>query len=294
MMHNNDPFAEFLRARRGRKVYLKPYYGNSGDELIWMGDEILLNELGLIRVLNPCRADIILWPGGNPTMWNGNLAGWQDCWRRWPNTEFVVGPATFLGNNLPWKDLLKTTTANLAGLFARDPESYQNLCNLNLPSKIQIGLAHDPAFYLKDSQWIEEVRETCTSEYILASFRGDHESAQNLPKANRLLRIWPFSSLFHRYRHRCHAAYRRERLEMVGKMANSTLPLLEQDAPMLSFQSFIECVSRAGQVHTDRLHCMIISLLLGKEVFAYPTAYGKLEGVYEHSIKSWAKVHFVR
>jgi hypothetical protein len=39
---------------------------------------------------------------------------------------------------------------------------------------------------------------------------------------------------------------------------------------------------------------MILALLLGKEVFAYPTAYSKLEGVYEHSVKSWAFVRFVR
>ena len=76
-------------------------------------------------------------------------------------------------------------------------------------------------------------------------------------------------------------------------MSKSNLPLIEQDAPALSFESFVEFVQRASQVHTDRLHCMILSVLLGKDVYAYPTAYGKLEAVYKHSINSWAKVHFV-
>jgi exopolysaccharide biosynthesis predicted pyruvyltransferase EpsI len=99
--------------------------------------------------------------------------------------------------------------------------------------------------------------------------------------------------MFHRYKNRCQTVYYQERLKRVRRIAESNLPLIEQDAPLLSFESFVECVQRAGQVHTDRLHCMILSVLLGKDVFAYPTAYGKLEAVYEHSIKSWAKVYFV-
>jgi exopolysaccharide biosynthesis predicted pyruvyltransferase EpsI len=70
--------------------------------------------------------------------------------------------------------------------------------------------------------------------------------------------------------------------------------IIERDAPMMSFESFVESVRRASEVHTDRLHCMIMALLLGKQTFAYATAYSKLEGVYEHSIKSWADVTFVR
>ena len=62
---------------------------------------------------------------------------------------------------------------------------------------------------------------------------------------------------------------------------------------MLSFHSFVECVSRADEVHTDRLHCMILAALLGKKVFAYPTLYSKLEGVYKQSIQRWATVTFV-
>lgn len=288
-----DPYVEFLRPRRGRTVYLKPYWGNSGDELIWKGNEILLHELGLNRVLNPTKADIVLVPGGNPTMWDSPLSEWQDAWKRWPNAEFVVAPAGFQGGNLPWQEMLKTTPARISGLFARDPESYQNLRRLELPPSVQIGLGHDPAFHLKNSAWINELREACSAEYVLASFRGDHESSLRLPQANRLFNTWPFSSLFCRYKHRCQTRYDRARLDQVRRMAKSDLPLVEQDASCLSFQSFVECVSRAGQVHTDRLHCMILAVLLGKDVFAYPTAYAKLEAVYEHSIKSWAKVNFV-
>ncbi len=289
----NDPFVEFLRIQRGRTIYLKPYWGNSGDELIWMGNDILLRELGLNRVLNPQKAEIVMIPGGNATMWGSPLSEWQDCWKRWPDAEFVVAPSGFQGNNLPWREMLKTSGAKISGLFARDAVGYENLCRLGLPSTVKIGFAHDPAFHLKSSRWIIEVREACLSEYILASFRRDCESAMHLPNESVFLKIWPFSSVLHRYKHRCQAGYFQRRFAMVRRVAGSTLPIVEQDVSLMSFQSFVECISRAAQVHTDRLHCMIMAVLLGKEVFAYPTAYSKLESIYEHSIKPWAKVNFV-
>jgi len=293
MNSDKDPFVDFLRSRKGCTIYLKPYSGNAGDQLIWMGSKILLNELGLKRILNPQKADIILWPGGNPTMWRRNLTGWLDCWKRWPHAEFVVGPAEFKGNDEPWQMMLTTTRAKVGALFARDPESYQNLRNLNMPKSVQVGLGNDAAFHLKDTKWIADIRETCLSEYILASFREDHESVMLRQKHNRLHEIWPFSSISWRFKHHQKKRFHFKRLGMVKKTAQSSLPLIVEDVSMMSFYSFVEYVSRADQVHTDRLHCMIMALLLGKEVFAYPTRYDKLEGVYEHSIKAWATVNFV-
>jgi hypothetical protein len=38
---------------------------------------------------------------------------------------------------------------------------------------------------------------------------------------------------------------------------------------------------------------MLLSAMLGKKVFAYPTSHSKLEGVYEYALKGWADVTFV-
>lgn len=38
---------------------------------------------------------------------------------------------------------------------------------------------------------------------------------------------------------------------------------------------------------------MIVSAMLGKKVFACPTFYGKLDNVYEHSLKDWSDVEFI-
>jgi len=293
MFSPDDPFVKYLQARKGARVYLKPYRGNSGDDLIWMGDELLLKELGIEQVVDPRKADIILWPGGNPTMWQGNLDGWLECWRLFPAAEFVIAPATFQGEALDWRTLLKTTKARVGGVFARDMESYQNLARMGLSNTITIGLGHDPALNLKDSEWIARHRAAATSEYILASFRRDHESAFVQSARGRISNTWPFSSVVCRYQQQQKIKFLRKRLTMIRQTLGDISNMVENDVPLMSFQSFVETVRRASQVHTDRLHCMILALLLGKQVFAYPTAYGKLEGVYEHSMKSWAKVQFV-
>jgi exopolysaccharide biosynthesis predicted pyruvyltransferase EpsI len=289
----NDPFVNFLQSRKRARVYLKPYRGNSGDALIWMGDELLLKELGIEQVVDPRKADVILWPGGNPTMWQGNLDGWRECWRLFPDAEFVVAPATFQGKDLGWQTLLQTAKVGIGGAFARDKESYRNLQQLGL-SETTIGLGHDPAFQLKDSEWVARHRAAATAEYTLASFRRDHESIIARPSWGRLSRQWPWRSVFFRHQRRRLIQLHQKRLKAIREISRAELPVVECDASSLSFEMFVETVRRAGQVHTDRLHCLILAVLLGKEAFAYPTAYGKLEAVYEHSIKSWAEVNFIK
>ena len=84
----------FLLDRRDHAFYLKPWNGNSGDVLIWLGTEHLLRDLEITRTLDPQAADIILIPGGNQTMWQANTDIWKEVWTRWPDKEFVVGPTT--------------------------------------------------------------------------------------------------------------------------------------------------------------------------------------------------------
>ena len=286
-----DPFVRFLRSRKGLKVYLKPYYGNSGDGLISLGCSNLLIQEGLVRTYNPCAADIILWPGGNPTMWKSNLTEWSDCWRKWPEKEFAVGPATFQGSELPWRDHLKNCPVKLSGLFARDPVSHQNLLSLNLPDDVEIGISHDPALHLRHSDWATEVRAGCTSEYVLAAFRYDHERIAPPRDLAMIKAPWPISSFYVRRRARMDKrAIDRRNSRIMDEASGASL--LFDDVCLRSFDSFVEKVSQASVIHTDRLHTMILGAILEKEIVAYPTAYSKLEQVYEHSMRSWANVRF--
>ena len=56
---------------------------------------------------------------------------------------------------------------------------------------------------------------------------------------------------------------------------------------------FFAGIDMADIVVTDRLHVGISSMLLGKEVFLLDNSYGKVSGVYEHSMRQCSRVHFV-
>ena len=77
------------------------------------------------------------------------------------------------------------------------------------------------------------------------------------------------------------------------RCTRGTGPLRICDASLCIFPVFLETIRSAAEVHTDRLHCMLLAAMLGKPTFAYPTAYGKLEAVYAHSVRHWAHVEFV-
>jgi len=85
---------------------------------------------------------------------------------------------------------------------------------------------------------------------------------------------------------------RKTQLASTGRGAMA-LPLVCNDVARGSFDVFVQTVRAARTVHTDRLHAMLLAVMLGKKVFAYPTSHSKLEGVYEYSLKEWADVTFV-
>jgi len=289
----DDPYVRFLVSRKDRVFYLKPYNGNSGDVLIWLGTEQLLQDLKIARTLNPRTADVVLIPGGNQTMWHANVAIWKEVWSRWPDKEFVVGPTTVQLGYTHWRKALQESTANVTGFFARDPQSYATLRECRLNDRIETGLSHDPALYLWDSDLIRAHREAATKDYVLAAFRQDHEASMNhkggMLRLNSLLPHF----ISRRIRNRWIEAHQQKRLALAARHAGRTDPLKVCDASQCSFEYFIDLVRSASEVHTDRLHCLMLAVMLGKPTFAYPTAYGKLEAVYAHSIQGRAHVEFV-
>ena len=56
---------------------------------------------------------------------------------------------------------------------------------------------------------------------------------------------------------------------------------------------FFAGIDMADIVVTDRLHVGIGSMLMGKEVFLLDNSYGKVAGVYKHSMKQCPRVHYV-
>jgi exopolysaccharide biosynthesis predicted pyruvyltransferase EpsI len=293
LLTQDDPYVRFLVEHRRRKFYMKAYNGNSGDALIWLGSEQLLKDLQITRTMNPQAADIILIPGGNQTMWTTNVELWKEIWSRWPDKDFVVGPTTIRLGLTTWDTEVRQSKARIRAIFARDPESYAILEACGFRKDITIGLSHDPAFYLRSSELIRQHRAAATEDFILAAFRDDHEAALNGWQRWAPLADWAPACVSRRLRSHWKRANLKKRIAQVTHCTRATKPLRICDVSLCSFQFFLETVRTAAEVHTDRLHCMLLAALLGKPTFAYPTAYGKLEAVYAHSMKDWAQVEFV-
>ncbi len=294
MFEPDDPYVRFLTDHADRTFYLKPWNGNCGDTLIWLGTERLFNDLRIRRTLNPRTADIILVPGGNQTMWQANIDVWNEVRSKYPDKGFAVGPVTVRLGVTTWQQDLKTAGARVLGIFARDPESYANLLAAGLDAGITVGLSHDPSLYLRHSSLLQEHREASTSEFVLAAFRHDWEGSRS---PTQRLGAWPHRlapGLFRRIDRHWRVGARRRKIALAERHRRSRLPLKVCDAAEFPLDYFIEIVRAAAEVHTDRLHAMLLAVMLGKTTFAYPTAYGKLEAVYEHSLKDWARIEFVR
>jgi len=290
---SDDPYVRFLMDNRNREFYLKPWNGNSGDVLIWLGTERLFEDLGIPRTVDPRKADIILIPGGNQTMWQENVDVWNEVLTKYPDKDLAAGPITVQLGVTSWQDDVKRSSARITAIFARDPNSYASLQACGLGASVRIGLSHDPALYLRDSEWIRDHKGAATDEFVLAAFRNDFEGAR---KPGGRLRKWmrPFVPRGLRRVDRIwRDASRRKKFLQAALHARSGLPLKRCDVSKYPLEYCMEIVRSAAEVHTDRLHVMLLAVMLGKPTVAYSTTYGKLEAVYAHSLKSWAQVEFV-
>lgn len=290
----NNLYLEFLSGRTQKLFYRMPYQGNAGDSLIQFATQRILDDLGIRTTVDPNKAEVILVPGGNPTMWPSiGLERWQILWARHPQAEFVIGPAGFRKGYSDWATAVNSSGKMVTGLFARDPHSYENLIAAGLRPNISKVLSHDPALYLRDSGWIKAHRQAASAEYDLAAFRDDHEADLRYNSLLRRVRsALPWGVYVSLVRRGAHATKSRN-IKLAKKLGKGQKPLHEDDVSRQRFEVFVETIRAANAVHTDRLHVLLLAAMLGKKVFAYPTAHGKLEGVYRHSLAGWADVTLV-
>ena len=67
-----------------------------------------------------------------------------------------------------------------------------------MSDSIRIGLSHDPAFALRDSEWIKAHQQAATTEFALAAFRNG-DPAELLRRAERGVELAAdFASVRHR------------------------------------------------------------------------------------------------
>ena len=293
LFSRSDSYVRFLNLHKDKRIYCCPYPGNPGDKLIYKGTAQLLADLQTVVVDNPNKADFLLYPGGCPTMWPGVMEKIVETMKIFPDKKIVIGPATFEFGFTDWPKIFIRYSERIAGLFCRDKKSYENLKKAKLSQTIVQGLSHDPSLYLKDSPFIQELKAKATEEYVLAALRRDHEmkpgmEEEFISKISPLLNEKISRKLLRWARKR----EKRRKIRIISAKIDN-LPIKDVDIWLLEDCEYLKTICRAKQVHTDRLHVMIVSAMLGKKVFAYPTLYNKLENVYEHSLKNWADITFV-
>jgi len=269
-----------------------PYPGNAGDSLIQFATARLLDELGIVSSVDPAAADVILVPGGNPSMWNSiGVDRWRALWRRFPKKEFVVGPSSWRVGYSDWAAAVNREGAAVSGLFARDPASFRTLNEAGIRPEIVTALSHDPALSLRGTAWLAEHQGAVSQEYDLLAFRNDYETNLRYPALFRILRsVLP--GRVNRYLTTLNAsAVAAAKVRRATRLSGR--PTRVRDASHERFEVFVETVRAAGAVHTDRLHVMLLAALLEKKIYAYATSHAKLETVYRHSLEGWADVTLV-
>ena len=293
MFDATDPYVAFLTANKGKTFYMKAWAGNTGDALIWWGTENLLRDLGIHTTRDLMEADVILIPGGNQTMWQDNVNTWKLMWETCPDKEFVVGPMTAQFGLTTWVEDIHHAPVRISGLFARDTQSYQNLGDCHFDKEVVLGLSHDPALYLQNSDFIKAEKQAARQDFVLAAFRADHEGCRTTSEYNKSLSRLVPGAVLTRIDSRRKGRSQTAKIARAAEVSKANGALRACDIARHPVPYFFEILRGAKEVHTDRLHCMLAAAMLEKPIFAYPTTFGKLEGVYEHSLKGWAQVTFV-
>ena len=289
-----DEYINLLQLHKNAVFHSRPYPGNSGDLLIRNGTLKLLSDLEIKTTDDAGNADVILYPGGCPTMWPVVMNCIEKTFVQFSKAALIIGPATFEFGITNWPAIFKTYASRIIGLFAREPKSFSNLRDANLPPNIYTGLSHDPALYLLNTEWLKTQKALTTEEYVLAAFRRDHEvKCEAEEKRIRFIKPLLSEKISKKLIHWVRKRAKRKKVLIAGNLADSKFPLKDIEVWRLDFDNYIDTIRRAKEVHTDRLHVMLFAAMLGKPIFAYETCYGKLETIYEHSLKGWANVTFI-
>lgn len=280
-----------------------PYHSNIGDMLIWEGEESFLRKTGhkcldrasqftcAFPVLSPDT--IILLEGGGDF---GDLWRWVqefrlEVIRRYPNNKIIVFPQSvyYRDTDMMYRDAWEMALHKKLVLCVRDEVS-EKILRTNF--KNQVLMLPDMAFCISvDYLAAKRQQET---EKILFLKRGDKELADSLFSVEGLsgkadVRDWP-SMEKHTFRVKVFGGISIGR-QMIEKY--SCLHFLKKWCcrgenlyaayvlrPYLIKQG-VGFVSQYKQIYTTRLHVLILSVLLSKEVSFLDNSYGKNSSFYD-------------
>lgn len=282
----NDCYLDFLKKFKNSKFYIIKYPGNAGDKLIHFATNKILKDLNICLVNDPTEAEVLLWPGGNISMWRVGKETVYYITNLMPTKKVIIGPATIMPSFFKIENYIKKISKRVLAVFSRDPKSFMYLKKALGNTGIKYQLSHDPVFYLSGSDWINQLKKRSGAKYILVAFRNDFEGELFKTDLLRLIASLLPWHVTKKITEIFNSRIVKNRIKKIISQSGSKEKLKICDPTEASMEDFMKIINDASEVHTDRLHVMIVSILLNKKTCIYRTAYDKLETIYEHSVKS--------
>lgn len=279
---------------RARCIYVDyPLHANIGDLLINLGSEQFFQEHGLHvwrrynqydfpkHIPEIRREDVFLLHGGGNLgdMWEPYQSFRESILERYPENRVIFLPQTvhFRSHDREMESVRRMTSHRNLHVFVRDHISLERLQNAGLECvSLAPDMAHSLFGLLKPSHQMNRGS-------VLRLIRRDQEASpvpEELRAAGASVLDWDRGTLGVS-RKMVHPFVLRA-VKSIGRYAR---PL---DAHGLWYwhrnrlvRDGVNLFSRHETIVTNRLHGVLLGLLLGKEVRAWDNSYGKLSAYYE-------------
>jgi pyruvyl transferase EpsO len=277
-----------------------PYYVNPGDTFIWEGTLDLLKKCPY-KCVGTCGWDeyqnvplnketVILIMGGG---YFGDL--WRKAWQRvvdtityYPENPILILPQSIYYSDpeTAVEDSKRLSSCKRLTILTRDQESYDYAKHVF--NFAQTLLCPDLAFHMnlkKLIQWEKQVKNN-----ILYLKRGDSEFVAGRDESfasNAIISDWP--DMTNQKSFGLHAVYYLYRIckKINGASCSKQISgsLMKHLQKRIIIKDAVRFISQFKTIYTTRLHAMILSFLLGKEIVIIDNSYGKVSGCY----KTWLR-----
>ena len=280
-----------------------PYYNNIGDTLIWEGELEFLKSIKY-KCLGVCGWDSYPAVGfdDNVTILITGGGYFGDVWRKaWQNVlngiknnknnSIIFMPQTIFYENEYIRDQDSRLLADFKNLVicARDMISY------NYAKKFfsnEVLLVPDMAFCIKPS-YLWNLVKPQTNDILLLR-RKDKELRDekiDIVEENFNISDWPTyenTSKSEQWVYRIDRRLKYIPGERIRHFLRSQLYYRIYRPLMLRLG--VEFISQYRKIYTTRLHVMILSVLLDKEVVVIDNSYGKLSSFYKTWLTDYSKI----
>lgn len=323
-----DGLTTLLAPWHGASAYLIEYVGprekplgNNGDELLGRVFLAVLRDLGITLTSNPDRAEVLLVrPGGAlldryqaPRLLTGRLAAL-------PDLPLVIFPhSSWFETQDPAQMFAGRSAPTL--WISREPRSHQHLLtswgDSLAKANVSLALDHDVVAsghsHVRAALGLEASTPAAHGVLVVARL-GVESGSMDGPLVRPPLSRRVLVAGFQRLPQRPQILLRRRVTRASQQAANARL--LERAAPMLpaevltatptewsfdvsdptlaTFSQYVQALSSAAVVITDRLHVAMPAAILNKRTILVESGYHKLVGVFEHSLTGLDNVTFVR